>query len=123
MPVHWPRIDESKPEAAVLETRISPDHHRFADYEPLPFTEIGTEAVFRYSAFASGTQSQRRLLALLLLFSRVAFGTLVIVRIGLLLTLGLLFVPYEVALLLFSRPGLFLLFYRLGLRLNSCAGR
>jgi hypothetical protein len=42
---------------------------------------------------------------------------------GLLLTLGLLFVPYEVALLLFSRPGLFLLFYRLGHRLNSSAGR
>jgi hypothetical protein len=32
----------------------------------MPFTEIVTEAVFRYAAFASGTQSQRRLLALML---------------------------------------------------------
>lgn len=83
----------------------------------MAFTEIGTEAAFRYSAFASRTQSQRRLLALMLHFSRVALGTLVIGRIGLFLTLGLLFVPYGVALLLFSRLGLFLLFYRIGLRL------
>jgi hypothetical protein len=81
----------------------------------MPFAEIGTEAVFRYAAFASGTQSQSRLLALMLLFSRVALGTLVIVRIGLLLlTIGWLFVPCGVALLLFFGLSLFLLSYRLG---------
>lgn len=69
LPVRRPRTGEFKPTTSVLEMRISAGHHRFADYEPMPLAEIGTEAVFRFAAFASGTQFQRRLLASMSLFS------------------------------------------------------
>ena len=58
VPTYGPLLIKSEPIAAVLEARISVNQPRTADAESMLGPKIGTEAIVRYAAFASGTELQ-----------------------------------------------------------------
>jgi len=60
VPAIRPRLDETEPEAAILEARVSVDHYRLVDCESVFFAEIGAEAIVGNAAAASDAEPQRR---------------------------------------------------------------
>jgi len=68
VPAYRPRVNESKPIAAVLKARISAHHNRVADAELVVTAKIGVETLVRNSIVASSTEAKRWLGALCGLF-------------------------------------------------------
>ena len=58
IPTIRPRLNKTEPESAVLEARISANHHWTADAEFMLTAEIGTEARVRNAAIASHAEPQ-----------------------------------------------------------------
>ncbi len=68
IPTVRPRINKTEPIAAVLEAGKPADHPGAADAKSMIAAKIGTEAIVRYAATASGAQTESRLCALSGLF-------------------------------------------------------
>ena len=64
VPANRPRINESKPKAAVLETGISADHNWVAHVEVVLTAKVGTELLIWNATAASSTEAKRGLRAL-----------------------------------------------------------
>ncbi len=87
-PTSGPRLNVSKPIAAVLEARIPADHNRVAHTELVPAAKMRTKPFVGNSSTASGTQTQLRLCLLCSAFLLSAPRT--VGRCGLLLRLLLI---------------------------------
>ena len=64
VPAHRPRFNESKPIAAVLETRISADKNWIAHVELVLPTKVGMETLVGNSTVTPGAETELRLRAL-----------------------------------------------------------
>ena len=104
VPVRGPRLNETKPIAAVLEARISADQPWAADAEFMPAPKLGAETIIRDATFAPGTESQCRLGSLSPLFIRSSLSVLLplltLLLSGLLLLLVLVLLLDALLLLL-----------------------
>jgi len=61
IPAVWPRFRKPKPEAAIVEARISADQNGAANVEVVFTAKVGVEALLRNSTAAPGTEAKRRL--------------------------------------------------------------
>ncbi len=68
VPACWPRLNKSKPIAAVLKARISAHQDRVAHAEVVPTAKIRTETVVWDSTATPGTEAERWLFPLSGLF-------------------------------------------------------
>ena len=114
IPAFRPRLRESEPIPAVLESGISIHDSWTSDPKFVRPAKVGAEAIVRYAGFAPGAEPQRRLFALSPLFIGGPLDMLLpllVIGVGLfLMTLCLLVaLPFRLGLLLPCRIGLFLL--------------